>query len=163
MSCTIKYQAPKNNSQLATKNFLVAKTIIDKFNKILDFTKWSNEAGRLNKIAKDTYNLPENILSSSDITGQRGKVAYFNKPMFDEIDKWKGINSNTTTVLNGISSGTTTSKTDIPVTNTTTQQFTKPGVSELFETNFPIFAGSKTSDEVISKLLSNKIIDKKCN
>lgn len=159
MSCTIKYQAPKNNSQLATKNFLVAKTIIDKFNKILDFTKWSNEAGRLNKIAKRDYQIKEDILSSE----QQGKVAYFNQPMFDEIDRQKGINSNTTTVLNGISSGTTTSKTDIPVTNTTTQQFTKPGVSELFETNFPIFAGSKTSDEVISKLLSNKIIDKKCN
>ena len=39
----------------------------------------------------------------------------------------------------------------------------KPGVSELFESNFLIFAESKTSDEVISKLLSNKIIDKKCN
>ena len=39
----------------------------------------------------------------------------------------------------------------------------KEGVSELFESNFLIFAESKTSDEVISKLLSNKIIDKKCN
>ena len=39
----------------------------------------------------------------------------------------------------------------------------KQGVSELFESNFLIFAESKTSDEVISKLLSNKIIDKKCN
>lgn len=85
MSCTIKYQAPKNNSQLATKNFLVAKTIIDKFNKILDFTKWSNEAGRLNNIAKRDYQIKENILSSE----QQGKIAYFNKPMFDEIDKQK--------------------------------------------------------------------------
>lgn len=39
----------------------------------------------------------------------------------------------------------------------------KEGVSELFESNFLIFAESKTSDEVISKLLSNKIIGKKCN
>lgn len=86
MSCTIKYQAPKNNSQLATKNFLVAKTIIDKFNKILDFTKWSNEAGRLNNIAKRDYQVKEDILSSE----QQGKVAYFNQPMFDEIDRQKG-------------------------------------------------------------------------
>ena len=40
---------------------------------------------------------------------------------------------------------------------------TKRGVPELFDSNFLIFAESKTSDEVISKLLSNKIIDKKCN
>ena len=39
----------------------------------------------------------------------------------------------------------------------------KPGVQELFDSNFLIFTESKTSDEVISKLLSNKIIDKKCN
>jgi hypothetical protein len=39
----------------------------------------------------------------------------------------------------------------------------KPGVAELFDSNFLIFTESKTSDEVISKLLSNKIIDKKCN
>lgn len=131
MSCTIKYQAPKNNSQLATKNFLVAKTIIDKFNNILDFTKWSNEAGRLNNIAKRDYQVKENILSSE----QQGKVASFNQPMFDEIDRQKN----------------------------TVQQPIKEGVEKVFETNFPIFAGSKTSDEVISKLLSNKIIDKKCN
>ena len=86
MSCTIKYQAPKKNSQLATKNFLVAKTIIDKFNNILDFTKWSNEAGRLNNIAKRDYQIKEDILSSE----QQGKVAYFNQPMFDEIDRQKG-------------------------------------------------------------------------
>lgn len=49
-----------------------------------------------------------------------------------------------------------------PTTTTTKSQITEP-VSELFETNFLIFAESKTSDEVISKLLSNKIIDKKCN
>ena len=39
----------------------------------------------------------------------------------------------------------------------------KSGVAELFESNFLIFVESKTSDEVISKLLSNKLIDKKCN
>lgn len=39
----------------------------------------------------------------------------------------------------------------------------KPGVSELFESNFVIFAESKTSDEVINKLLTNKVIDKKCS
>ena len=49
-----------------------------------------------------------------------------------------------------------------PTTTTTKSQITEP-VSELFESNFLIFAESKTSDEVISKLLSNKIIDKKCN
>jgi len=39
----------------------------------------------------------------------------------------------------------------------------KEGVEELFESNFAIFAESKTSDEVINKLLANKVIDKKCS
>ena len=39
----------------------------------------------------------------------------------------------------------------------------KPGVQELFDSNFVIFAESKTSDEVINKLLTNKVIDKKCS
>lgn len=39
----------------------------------------------------------------------------------------------------------------------------KKGVSELFDSNFAIFAESKTSDEVINKLLANKVIDKKCS
>jgi hypothetical protein len=47
--------------------------------------------------------------------------------------------------------------------NQAVNQVVKPGVAELFDSNFLIFAESKTSDEVISKLLSNKIIDKKCN
>ena len=47
-------------------------------------------------------------------------------------------------------------------TTTTTKSQTET-VAKLFESNFLIFAESKTSDEVISKLLSNKIIDKKCN
>lgn len=40
---------------------------------------------------------------------------------------------------------------------------TKEGVEELFDSNFAIFAESKTSDEVINKLLVNKVIDKKCS
>lgn len=39
----------------------------------------------------------------------------------------------------------------------------KSGVEELFESNFLIFAESETSDEVMSKLLANKVIDKKCS
>lgn len=39
----------------------------------------------------------------------------------------------------------------------------KPGVSELFESNFSIFAEATSAKEVISKLLSNNIIEKKCD
>ena len=39
----------------------------------------------------------------------------------------------------------------------------KPGVSELFESNFSIFEEATSAEEVISKLLSNKIIEKKCD
>ena len=44
-----------------------------------------------------------------------------------------------------------------------TTQSVKPGVSELFESNFSIFAEATSAEEVISKLLSNKIIEKKCD
>lgn len=39
----------------------------------------------------------------------------------------------------------------------------KPGVSELFESNFFIFEESTTSEEIINKLINNKIIEKKCD
>ena len=47
--------------------------------------------------------------------------------------------------------------------NKTSTPEIKEGVEELFESNFAIFAESKTSDEVINKLLANKVIDKKCS
>ena len=39
----------------------------------------------------------------------------------------------------------------------------KSGVEELFNSNFSIFAEATSAKEVISKLLSNNIIEKKCD
>jgi hypothetical protein len=39
----------------------------------------------------------------------------------------------------------------------------KPGVAELFESNFLIFTEAKNAEEVITKLLANNIIEKKCS
>lgn len=39
----------------------------------------------------------------------------------------------------------------------------KPGVSELFESNFLIFAEAKNAEEVITKLINNNVIEKKCS
>lgn len=39
----------------------------------------------------------------------------------------------------------------------------KSGVEELFDSNFSIFAEATSAKEVISKLLSNNIIEKKCD
>ena len=49
-----------------------------------------------------------------------------------------------------------------PTTTTTKSQITEP-VSELFESNLSIFAEATSAKEVISKLLSNNIIEKKCD
>ena len=43
------------------------------------------------------------------------------------------------------------------------KQEIKQGVPELFESNFSIFAEATSAKEVISKLLSNNIIEKKCD
>jgi hypothetical protein len=39
----------------------------------------------------------------------------------------------------------------------------KPGVAELFESNFLIFTEAKNAEEVITRLLANNIIEKKCS
>jgi hypothetical protein len=39
----------------------------------------------------------------------------------------------------------------------------KLGVEELFDSNFLIFAEAKNADEVITKLINNNIIEKKCS
>jgi alkylated DNA repair dioxygenase AlkB len=39
----------------------------------------------------------------------------------------------------------------------------KPGVQELFDSNFLIFAEAKNAEEVITKLINNNVIEKKCS
>ena len=39
----------------------------------------------------------------------------------------------------------------------------KPGVQELFNSNFLIFAEAKNAEEVIVKLINNNVIEKKCS
>ena len=39
----------------------------------------------------------------------------------------------------------------------------KPGVEELFNENFLIFAEAKNAEEAITKLINNNVIEKKCS
>ena len=43
------------------------------------------------------------------------------------------------------------------------QPIIKPGVEELFDSNFLIFAEAKNAEEVIVKLINNNVIEKKCS
>jgi hypothetical protein len=39
----------------------------------------------------------------------------------------------------------------------------KPGVEEVFDSNFLIFVEAKNAEEVITKLINNNVIEKKCS
>ena len=83
MSCTIQYEFDKRDSLKSTKNYLIANNAINKYNSIIDFTKYSNLVGSLNKKGFEEYKFKDKLISSSD----RGKVVYFNKNLFSEIDR----------------------------------------------------------------------------
>ena len=83
MSCTIQYEFDKRDSLKSTKNYLIANNAINKYNSIIDFTKYINLVGSLNKKGFEEYKFKDKLIYASD----RGKVVYFNKNLFSEIDR----------------------------------------------------------------------------
>lgn len=83
MSCTIQYEFDKRDSLKSTKNYLIANNAINKYNSIIDYSKFSNLVGSLNKKGFEEYKFKDKLIYASD----RGKVVYFNKNLFSEIDR----------------------------------------------------------------------------
>jgi hypothetical protein len=52
---------------------------------------------------------------------------------------------------------------ELPFQNIPSTQTIKPGVEELFNENFLIFTKAKDVEEVITKLINNNVIEKKCS
>lgn len=84
MSCT--YTVIKGDYRQTVKNYLVANNAIDKFNNIVDFTKWSNLVGTINRENRERFGLKGNLIKSEDVGTQKGKKAFFDKALFDEVD-----------------------------------------------------------------------------
>ena len=83
MSCTIQYEFDKKDSLKSTKNYLIANNAINKYNSIIDYSKYINLVGSLNKKGFEEYKFKDKLIYASD----RGKVVYFNKNLFSEIDR----------------------------------------------------------------------------
>ena len=65
MSCT--YTVIKGDYRQTVKNYLVANNAIDKFNNIVDFTKWSNLVGTINRENRERFGLKGNLIKSEDV------------------------------------------------------------------------------------------------
>jgi hypothetical protein len=147
MSCKSEDFEYLSSEANARKKLLKVKAI-NESNRITDIDVFKEKAKEFLDYVKTEFNINE----PSVISGVRDGIAEFNKVVFQQVDKIRGYDK-----INAENIRKQLAALEKPT------QEVKPGVEELFDSNFLIFAESKTSDEVISKLLSTKIIDKKCN
>jgi len=83
------YKVNSKNSYTSTKNFLLAKGLIDKFLNIIDYNNFKKEVASLTKLAKDKHGINEGPLFGERTISSADKSYYqavANKKAFNKID-----------------------------------------------------------------------------
>ena len=83
------YKVNSKNSYTSTKNFLLAKGLIDKFLNIIDYNNFKKEVASLTKLAKDKHGINEGPLFGERTISSADKSYYqavANKTAFNKID-----------------------------------------------------------------------------
>lgn len=83
------YKPNSKNAYISSKNFLVAKGLIDKFLNIIDTNEFRKEVIRLTQLAKDKYDVNEGPLFGERTISSADKSYYQavpNKKAFNKID-----------------------------------------------------------------------------